>query len=305
MPAERTGPWTIRELMRSAIDHFQRSGFDEARLNVELLLAYALDLPRIHLYLHFDKPLSPEEVARFRSLYERRLKHEPVQYIIGAAGFMGLQFAVDRRVLIPRPETETLIEEVIVLSRKYPQDQPLDILEIGTGSGNVAVSIAKFVKSARIVTVEKSREAMEVAAENIRRHAVEEAVRLVHGDIFERVPEMFGKKFDIVVSNPPYIPAEEMNGLQEEVREFEPSCALTDGFDGLRFFQFASETGKSILKPGGSLAVEIGFGQADRVRQILQDQAWTDVRAVNDLLGIPRVMTGTRPAEPQNNLNLN
>jgi release factor glutamine methyltransferase len=130
MPDDQTRVWTIRELMKSAIEHLQGKGFEEARLNVELLLAHALDLQRIQLYVNFDKPLTPEELKQFRTLYERRLTREPVQYIIGFANFMGLHFTVDPRVLIPRPETETLIEQVMLACQRYPADEPIHILEV-------------------------------------------------------------------------------------------------------------------------------------------------------------------------------
>ncbi|OYV85737.1 MAG: hypothetical protein B7Z63_05055, partial [Ignavibacteriae bacterium 37-53-5] len=145
--------WTIRDLMKSAIDHLQRFGFDEARLNVELLLSYALHCQRIQLYTHFDKPIDQEELQTFRGLFERRLRHEPVQYIVESAGFMGLQFAVDPRVFIPRPETETLVEQLLLNCGREQNPQPVAILEIGTGSGNIAVAAAKFLRHAEVTTI--------------------------------------------------------------------------------------------------------------------------------------------------------
>jgi len=206
MPEEKTRVWTVRELMKSAMEHLHQKGFEDARLNVELLLAHALHLQRIQLYLHFDKPLTPEELKQFRTLFERRLKREPVQYIIGSTSFMGLHFAVDSRVLIPRPETETLIEQAILFRQRYPVDAPIQILEVGTGSGNIAVSLAKYIKHAHVTAIDISQEALMVAEENARMHSVQSQIQFLLIDIFDRTEELFQKRFDLLVSNPPYVP---------------------------------------------------------------------------------------------------
>ncbi len=241
MPDDQPRVWTIRELMKSAIEHLQQKGFEDARLNVELLLAHALELQRIQLYLNFDKPLNVEELKRFRALFERRLKREPVQYIIGSANFMGLHFIVDSRVHIPRPETETLIEQVIFLCQRYPTDEPIHILEVGTGSGNIAVSIAKFIKHAHITTIDISLEALAVAQQNARLHSVESRIKFSCIDIFNQTEELLRTQYDLLVSNPPYIPKDEWEQLQTEVRDFEPSSALTDGKDGFKFYHRMTE----------------------------------------------------------------
>ena len=206
MPEDKTRVWTVRELMKSAMEHLQRNGFEDARLNVELLLAHALDLQRIQLYLHFDRPLTSEELKQFRALYERRLKREPVQYIIGSTNFMGLHFTVDSRVLIPRPETETLIEQAILLCQRYPSDSPIQVLEVGTGSGNIAVSLAKYIKNAHVTAIDISKDALNVAEENARMHSVDTQIQFLLIDVFDRVEDVFRKRFDLLVSNPPYVP---------------------------------------------------------------------------------------------------
>jgi len=305
MPSEQTRVWTVRELMKSAIDHLQRKGFEEARLNVELLLSHVLNLQRIQLYLSFDKPLTAEELKRFRQAYERRLKREPVQYIIGSANFMGLQFCVDPHVLIPRPETETLIEQLILLCQRYPGDQPIGLLDIGTGSGNIAVSAAKYIKQVHVTSIDISVEALNLARQNARAHGVDARVNFILADIFDSSLEIFHKPHDLVVSNPPYVSLDEWEQLQTEVREFEPSLAVTDGKDGFQFYREIASLLPAILHPGGSIALEVGYGQAEKVAQLLQTSGMQDLHIANDLQGIQRVVAGTRPGISRTAIHLN
>jgi release factor glutamine methyltransferase len=305
MPIEQTRVWTVRELMKSAIEHLQRKGFEDARLNVELLLAHALELQRIQLYLHFDKPLKAEELKHFRDLYERRLNHEPVQYIIGSTSFMGLHFSVDTGVLIPRPETETLIEQVLLLYQSYPRDYPVHILEIGTGSGNIAVSLAKFIRHAHIATLDVSAEALILAKKNAQFHAVEHRIQFHHGDVFEENDELFQMKYDLLVSNPPYVPKDEWEQLQPEIRDYEPSRAVTDGRDGMRFYQRIAALVPAVIKPGGYVAVEVGFGQAVLVAKELHLNGIEELRKVADLQGVDRVVTGMKPSPERTVFSVN
>ena len=292
MPEDKTRAWTIRELMKSAMEHLQRKGFEDVRLNVELLLAHALDLQRIQLYLHFDRPLTSEELTNFRSLYERRLKREPVQYIIGSTNFMGLHFAVDSRVLIPRPETETLIEQTMLLCQRYPSSKTIQVLEVGTGSGNIAVSIAKYIKHAHVTAIDISRDALDVAEMNARMHSVDSQILFSLTDIFDSADELFQKRFDLLVSNPPYIPKDEWEQLQTEVRDFEPSMALTDGKNGLQFYYRLISLIPDILKSGGGIMLEVGFNQAQKVAREMKNAGIEQLQIVNDLQGIPRVVSG-------------
>jgi len=292
MPEDKTRAWTVRELMKSAMEHLQRKGFEDVRLNVELLLAHALDLQRIQLYLHFDRPLTSEELTNFRSLYERRLKREPVQYIIGSTNFMGLHFAVDSRVLIPRPETETLIEQTMLLCQRYPSSKTIQVLEVGTGSGNIAVSIAKYIKHAHVTAIDISRDALDVAEMNARMHSVDSQILFSLTDIFDSADELFQKRFDLLVSNPPYIPKDEWEQLQTEVRDFEPSMALTDGKNGLQFYYRIISLIPDILKSGGGIMLEVGFNQAQKVAREMKNAGIEQLQIVNDLQGIPRVVSG-------------
>ena len=305
MPEEKTRVWTVRELMKSAMEHLHQKGFEDARLNVELLLAHALHLQRIQLYLHFDKPLTPEELKQFRTLFERRLKREPVQYIIGSTSFMGLHFAVDSRVLIPRPETETLIEQAILFRQRYPVDAPIQILEVGTGSGNIAVSLAKYIKHAHVTAIDISQEALMVAEENARMHSVQSQIQFLLIDIFDRTEELFQKRFDLLVSNPPYVPKDEWEQLQKEVREYEPSVAVTDGKDGFQFYHRLAEMIPGLLNPRGGVLLEVGFNQAKKVARELNETGIDQLHITNDLQGIPRVVSGIWMGVRSNLISLN
>lgn len=288
--------WTLRELMRTAIEYLGEKGFDEARLTVELLLAHALNLQRIELYINFDRPLTREEIERFRFLFERRLHHEPVQYIVRSAFFMGLQFEVDSRVLIPRPETETLVEETLLECKSHREN--IHILDIGTGSGNIAISLAKYATNAFVTALDNSADALVVAQKNAQRHGVESKIRFVHADVFEPLSDFLTFQYDIIVSNPPYVSVDEWETLQPEIRHFEPRHAVTDNSDGLSFYKQLITVAETYLKPGGSLLLEVGFGQEKRVSLLLQSVGFTNVRTITDLQLIPRVVRATKAPQP-------
>jgi release factor glutamine methyltransferase len=297
--------WTIRNLMKVSIDHFQKKGIEPARLNVELLLAHALALPRIQLYVNFDKPLTPSELLQFRSLFERRLNREPVQYIIGSAGFMGLTFKVDPRVLIPRPETETLIEQAILFSQHIDPNQSIDILEIGTGSGNIAVSLAKFIKRSHITTLDNSKDALSLAKENAVAYAVEKNINFFLIDVMEDVSGVLRQSFDLIVSNPPYVAKDEWEELQPEVRKFEPAAALTDNGDGLQFYRRITELAPKYLSENGSVLLEVGFEQAQQVAAMFRDSGFPHLSIIKDMQEIPRVVCATRRINTTNRFPLN
>jgi release factor glutamine methyltransferase len=285
--------WSIRDLMKFSIDYLQRHGFDEARLNVELLLSHALHCQRIELYTRFDQPLSKDELAGFRTLYERRLQHEPVQYIVGTAGFMGMQFQVDRRVLIPRPETETLVEQTMLMCGRHPEGTPLSMLEVGTGSGNLAVGIAKLVRNIQVTSIDTNVEALEVARGNAATHGVAARVSLYEMSVFDPIVERLAQQYDLLVSNPPYVSAEEWEQLAPEVRMYEPRLAVTDSGDGYAFYRRIAELGPALLRKNGSILVEVGYGQAENVLKIFKAAGVRELSVVNDLQGLPRVVVGT------------
>ncbi|MFN0157847.1 MAG: peptide chain release factor N(5)-glutamine methyltransferase [Bacteroidota bacterium] len=282
--------WTVLSLIEWASAHMREKGFDESRLHVELLLAYVLQLERIHLYTNFDRPLNPEELAAFKTLFLRRLAHEPLQYIIGETSFMGFDLFVDKNVLIPRPETELLVERVVEYINRVTSDQ-VEVLDIGTGSGNIPVALAKFASKARITSVDVSAEALAVAARNIKRHAVN-AVTLIQGDIFGDM--LSGREFDLIISNPPYISLQEFQGLQPEVRDHEPRIATTDEDDGFKFIRRIAQLASLNLKSGGAVLIEIAYNQSANAMQLLGDAGLVEVECFPDYAGIPRIVKAVK-----------
>jgi release factor glutamine methyltransferase len=283
--------WTIRDLMKFSINYLQRHGFDEARLTVELLLSHALQCQRIELYTNFEKPLSKQELKNFRGYFERRLSHEPVQYIVGMTSFMGLQFAVDTRVFIPRPETETLVEQVMMLCGRREPGEVVSLLDVGTGSGNIAVSLAKLVRNLRVTSIDVSQDALEVARRNAAAHGVQEQLTFEGLDVFSEIEKRFAVSFEIVVSNPPYVSADEWTKLEPDVREFEPERAVSDRDDGYRFYRRLAQICPRLLRPDGMLVVEVGHEQSEEVKRLFGASGYSDLQVVNDLQGIPRVVS--------------
>lgn len=284
--------WTIRDLMKFSIDYLQRHGFDEARLTVELLLSHALRCQRIELYTRFDQPLSKDELKDFRSLFERRLQHEPVQYIVGSAGFMGMQFQVDPRSLIPRPETETLVEQIMLVCGRRPEGTSVTILEVGAGSGNIAVSVAKLLRNSHVTSIDVDREALEVAKGNVSMHGVTERVVLRELSVFDSIVEAFSEKFDLLVSNPPYVSAQEWEQLAPEIRSHEPRTAVCDAGDGLAFYRRMAEIGRALLREKGWVLVEVGHEQSETVVGIFRKAGFENLSVAKDLQGIPRIVSG-------------
>jgi release factor glutamine methyltransferase len=292
-PAPPLPQSTVLSALRWAADVLKRGRIDESRLSAELLLCHLLDCERIRLYLDFDKILRRDELDRFVALIRRRLAHEPVQYIVGEAHFMGLGMFVDGRVLIPRPETEILVEEMLFYARRRGSS-PMTILDVGAGSGNIAVALAHYLPHVRVVGLDVSAGALEVAAENVARHGLGERVTLVRCDITGKGLPFREHSFHAVVSNPPYIPAAEIGALDPEVRNFEPDMATTDGADGLTFFRTLAATSRRLLEPGGVIMVETAFNQARLVEQIFREQAIGELRIISDLSGIERIVRGVR-----------
>jgi release factor glutamine methyltransferase len=248
------------------------------------MLGAVLGLTRLQLYLGFDRPLTREELAAFKSFFKRRLAREPLQYILGETAFMGLRIAVDRRVLVPRPETEILVE-VAVAALKQSDGNP-EILEVGTGSGNIAVALGHFVPEARILSIDVSGEALEVAARNIRANGVVN-VELRRADI--KVESFGADRFDLIISNPPYVASGDIQGLQPEVREYEPLIATTDGADGFSLFGSIFSVARNALREGGWLFLEIGYGQGSEVLRLASGAGFPGGELLPDYAGIPRV----------------
>lgn len=283
--------WKLLEILKVSADHLQEKGIENARLNAEILLAHMLNLRRIDLYLNFERPLSPEEVENFRTLLKRRLQHEPLQYITQVTEFMSLPFKVERGVLIPRPETEILVETILTAVRQNrAPDEAIRVLDVGTGSGNIAVSLAKYLPEAHITAIDISAPALAQAARNAELNQVTSQITFQEADCSTFQPE---QPFDIVVSNPPYISASEYRELPPEVKHYEPSQALLGGDDGLHYYHLLARRVTGLLKPGGMLAVEIGFRQGEPVSRIFQKYQLANIKIIPDLNQLDRVVTAS------------
>ncbi len=261
-------------------------GFDESRLTTELLLAHVLQCKRIDLYTKFDKPLSDIELGVFKEIFKRRLAHEPLQYIIGETEFMGLKFFVDQRVLIPRPETEMLIEAAAKICSQSFADQPqIRILDIGTGSGCIAVSCAKMIPTAAVQAIEKSAGALEIAKRNAAENNVSDRIEFTECDVLQIQSRDFIDGFHLVLSNPPYISRQNFDGLAPEIRDYEPRFSLTDDGDGLSFYRLFSSAMRPLLKDNGMILVEHAFDQAEKVESIFCAEGWRRIEKFKDYSG--------------------
>lgn len=278
---------TVIESLKLSTDFLEKKAIDSARLNAELLLSEILKCKRLDLYLKFDQPLKENEVDKYREWISRRGKFEPLQYIIGKVEFFGLQFKVTRDVLIPRSETEILVEEVI---KSCKGKFGLKILDIGTGSGNIPIALAKNLTGVDITAIDISAKALEIAKENAILNGVESRIKFFLSDI-NHIDIETGL-FDIVISNPPYISAEEYLTLQKEITDYEPSIALTDANDGLNFYRVISERSKSFLKSGGNIFLEIGHGQKEDIEKILSSNGFTELHFIKDYQQTDRVAIG-------------
>ncbi|HEY0673808.1 MAG TPA: peptide chain release factor N(5)-glutamine methyltransferase [Longimicrobiales bacterium] len=292
--AQREMTETTLPLAQKAAQLFAERGFDNARLEAELLLAHVLRVKRLDLYLQFERPLTNQELETFRALVRRRLKHEPLQYIMGSAAFRQLELQVDRRVLIPRPETEVLAGCAIAWS--LARGGVARALDIGTGSGAIALSLVHEQAAANVVATDLSSDAIAVARANAQRAGLIERIEFRCGAGWE--PVGTDERFDIVISNPPYIAEAERDTLQPEVRDWEPATALFAGDDGLAVVREIARGAPRHLSAGGLLALEVGMTQASAVADELRGQAaFQDVKVVRDLAGRDRVVTAVRKAE--------
>lgn len=280
---------TVLNALKLATEYFDKKEIQSARINAELLLAHLLNCKRLDLYLRFDQPLGENEVEQYRQLIARRGKYEPVQYIIGSTEFYGLQFEVNPSVLIPRPETEILVETVI---NNYKYSDKIKILDIGCGSGNIAVALAKNLPDAEITTIDVSEEALKIAQANaIRNEAGNIKFQLADINSDRLFPN---NKFNVLVSNPPYVSGQEFNSLQKEITMYEPRNAVTDDEDGLRFYKRISEFANQYLVDGGSLFYEIGAGQSDDVKSLMLGNGFTSIQIIKDYQKIDRVIYGAK-----------
>lgn len=279
--AEERRRWTIIELLKWTADYLKEKKFDNGRLTGERLLAHVLKCRRVDLYVQFERPLNGDELASYKSLLKRRLSHEPLQYIIGETEFFSLPFKVGPSVLVPRPETELLVEKVLAAASPWPEAR---ILDIGTGSGNIAISLAFHLPGARITAVDCSQAALALALENGQRNGVNERIQWQEWNLFsDACPLPF--PYDIVVSNPPYIRQADYDRLPAEIKNFEPSTALLAGADGLDAYKAIGRWLPTLLNTPGFAFMEIGADQATEVAALLGQ-----VVVHKDLAGKDRVV---------------
>ncbi|GAA3655697.1 peptide chain release factor N(5)-glutamine methyltransferase [Asaccharospora irregularis] len=262
---------------------------DTPRLDVEILLQKALGgVDRLYIHLNLSKELEIEQEEIFLRFIEERLKGRPIAYIVNNREFMGLDFYVKEGVLIPRPDTEILVEEIIELCKGKDD---LDILDIGTGSGAITVSLAKYIEKSRLTSLDISEIALEIAKKNAKSNGVIDKINFIKSDLFQQIVGT-NLKFDIIVSNPPYIRKRDIDELHTQVKDYEPYNALEGGIDGLDFYRNITEQSKNYLKLGGILAYEVGHDQAEEVVKIMQNNGYNKVYIKKDLQGIDRVVIG-------------
>ena len=277
------GGLTLGDVLRRSADYLEAKGSGTPRLDAELLLAHALGVERIELYMHLDRPLDPSELDEARALVARRAAREPLQYVLGEWGFRRLTLSVDRRALIPRPETETVVERCLALLEGLAEPR---VLDVGTGSGAIALALADEHPGALVTGIDISPDSLALSRENAERTGL--SIRLARRDLYHGLP---AGPWELVVSNPPYVDPDDRGSLEPEVRDWEPAAALF----GSEAVGAVARGAVGVLAEGGALVLEIGDGQAEETAALLGSLGYEDVRTTPDLAGRDRVVEGRRP----------
>jgi len=279
---------TVLESLNLSTDYLQKHGIVSPRINAELLLSSILNCKRLDLYLAFDKPLSDDEQEKYRNFLKRRAKFEPLQYITGSVEFYGIEIKVNPSVLIPRAETEILIDTVIEQVKK---EDEINILDIGCGSGNISIALAANIPNCKVFGTDISNDALKISMENAEANGVKNKIEFYQKDIltddFSDLPKM-----DVIVSNPPYVSEEKFAMLQNEIKFFEPNIAVTDFSDGYKFYRAISERAKQLLKPGGKIFFELSENQRIKVKETMEANGIKEIKINKDYLNIERVIYG-------------
>lgn len=279
---------TIRELFNTYMEELSHIS-DTPKLDIEILLSKALgDVDRLYIHLNLHKELTKEQLDSFNKMIQDRLKGRPIAYIVNNREFMGLDFYVEEGVLIPRPDTEPLVEEVIELVKGK---ENLKIVDIGTGSGAITVSLAKYIKDCEVYSLDISDKALSIGLKNAISNGVEDKINFIKSNIFSGI-EGKGLELDLIVSNPPYIRRADIETLHTQVKDYEPYIALEGGEDGLDFYRDITRESVKYLKDKGILAFEVGHDQAEDVSEILKHNGYTNIYTKKDLQGIDRVVIG-------------
>ena len=282
--------WHVLELLEWTTGFFEKHNIPNPRLDAEVLLGHLLKKSRLQLYLHFDMPVFQDDLTVFRELIKKRIARTPLSYLTNHKEFMSLDFYVDERVLIPRPETEFIVETIL----KTKEDTPQRLLEIGTGSGVIATALAVNMPEWEIIATDISNDALAVAEKNRDAHDCVERITLLHGDLFEPIKTLQPARFNWIVSNPPYIMSGERDNLSPDIRDYEPSVALFAGEDGLSVICRLITEAPNYLHPEGKLIFEIGDKQAESVKALLDEQpTYQNYRFIKDYAGIERVVLVT------------
>lgn len=285
--------WTIMKILNWTKQYFESKGVENPRLDAEVLLCAVLKCQRITLYVDFERPLSEEELAKYREYVQRRGNFEPLAYILGEKAFMRNSFKVTQATLVPRPETELLVESLVRAAKILKPDGDVKILDIGTGSGAIIVSLLDYLPQAKGVGVDISVDALIVAKENADKIGVSQRIGFVRSNIFSKLP--LEKKFDIIVSNPPYIPAADIAGLDKDVQQ-EPRGALDGGKDGLDFYRRITAEAAAHLADEGLLAFEVGISQAEDVAKLCLANGFRETSVRKDYAGIERMVFAVKVA---------
>lgn len=275
--------WTLQKILNSIVDHLKKGGVDSPRLSAELLLSYVLGMKRIELYARADTPISKQQIQHLDELTKRAGQHEPIAYLTGKTEFYSLALNVTRDCMIPRPETELLVEQAIEFLRTRSGAQ--FVCDLCTGSGCIAVALVKNLPDVRILATDISAVALRVAAQNIEGYQVGDRIELLCGDLFDPVVSKLAvDKLDLIVCNPPYVSAAEYEALPKTVRDYEPRLALFAGSDGLDICRRIITEAGDFLKPEGSLMLEIGYAQGPAVKELLQQAgAFSEIKIEKDL----------------------
>lgn len=281
--------WTIGRLVQWTTEYLRQRGSSTPRLDAEILLAHALGCQRIDLYTQYDNETNEAVRSRFRELVRRRAAGEPVAYLVGGREFFSLWFEVNREVLIPRPETEFVVTAILDAGKSFAGDELITVCDVGTGSGIIAVCVAKFLPQAQVTAIDISEEALEVARRNAKRHDVAERIKFVRSNLLEALPSE--ERFHVIASNPPYVREEEFSQLPPDVRDFEPRTALVAGKEGTEVIEALVGQVVDRLLPGGWLIMEIAPHLAQRVEKLLAGQLRLELVEIRrDLARLPRVV---------------
>ncbi len=282
----------ISELLKKGVTLIEGKEYTDPILESILVLSKLLQVDKSYIYIHLDKEVDEDIINKFTQIMEKRKAGYPFQYIFKEREFMGLDFYVEEGVLIPRPETELMVEYIIEYIKNNFKDKNINILDIGVGSGAISISIGKYCQNARIYGIDIGDIPIKVSNINKERHNLEN-VSFHQGDLFNPLKGLgLGKDFQIIISNPPYIKSKDIENLQVDVKRFEPRLALDGGEDGLRFYREITNKGKNYLKSGGILIYEIGYDQGNDVKNILSEEGFKDISILKDLQGYDRVIFG-------------